>query len=104
MNTKITENEIDVVMNALAETPVVTSSQFADKIQKILTKYEELKETYIEERLQKYKLIVPNGHCPYMYFNFDNGVECGELDCSECKYKFFQDIKTEIRRLADEQF
>ena len=104
MNTKFTKNEIDIVMNALAGTPIVTTPQFADKIQKVLTKYDELKEAYIKEKLTRYKLIVPNGNCPYVYFNFDNGIECGEFDCNKCKYKFFQDIEKEIRRLADEQF
>lgn len=103
MNTKITKNDANIVIDALHEYEF-DNDFFINKIKKALTKYDELKEAYIEEKLQKYKLIVPNGHCPYTYFNFDNGVECGELDCSECKYKFFQDIKTEIRRLADEQF
>ena len=38
-NTTITQSEIDLVMNALAGHPVVTSANFANKVQKILENY-----------------------------------------------------------------
>ena len=37
----ITESEINLVMVALSGTPVVTTSKFADKIEKILRQYME---------------------------------------------------------------
>ena len=35
----VTENDIELVMNALAGHPVVTSAEFADKIERILRNY-----------------------------------------------------------------
>lgn len=37
----LTESEINLVMIALSGTPVVTTSEFADKIEKILRQYME---------------------------------------------------------------
>ena len=37
----ITESEINLVMATLSGTPVVTTSEFADKIEKILRQYVE---------------------------------------------------------------
>ncbi len=37
----MTEKEIEVVMNALAGTPTVTTSDFADKVERILREYKE---------------------------------------------------------------
>jgi hypothetical protein len=37
----MTEKEIEIVMNALAGTPTVTASKFADKVEKILRGYKE---------------------------------------------------------------
>ena len=84
MSYKITEKDVDIVIDALHEYEF-DNDFFIKKVRKALTKYDELKEAYIEERLKRYKLIVPNGNCPYVYFNFDNGVECGDLECYECK-------------------
>ena len=54
--------------------------------------------------MSRYKLSVPDGHCCYPYFNFNNNVECGDYDCSECKRKFFQDLEQEVRRQCDKIF
>ena len=37
----MTEKEIEVVMNALAGMPTLTTSKFADKVEKILRDYKE---------------------------------------------------------------
>lgn len=104
MNNKITQEDINLVMNALAGQPIVSSSAFANKIEKILKNYDELKENYINEKMLIYKLTVPDGHCCYPYFDFNNNVECGDYDCSECKRKFFQDLEQEVRRQCDKIF
>jgi hypothetical protein len=36
---KVTEEEIETVMNALAGIPTVTTTKFANKVEKILRKY-----------------------------------------------------------------
>ena len=38
---KMNEEEIEIVMNALAGYPTVTTSEFADKVEKILRNYKE---------------------------------------------------------------
>ena len=40
-NSQINEEEIEIVMNALAGYPTVTTSEFADKVEKILRNYKE---------------------------------------------------------------
>lgn len=40
----LTEKEIQIVMNALNGTPILTTSKFADKIETILRKYKENKD------------------------------------------------------------
>ena len=104
MNTKITKNEIDIVMNALAGQPILTTSAFANKIEKILSKYDEIKEMFIEEKMYRVKEYVPYGHCPYSYFSFDNDVECGDLDCDECKRRYFTDYEKDLRKNIDKEF
>lgn len=37
----MTEREIEIVMNALAGTPTLTSVEFANKVEKILKNYKE---------------------------------------------------------------
>ena len=37
----MTEKEIEIVMNALSGTPTLTTSKFADKVEKILRDYRE---------------------------------------------------------------
>lgn len=36
---KLTQKEIEIVMNALCGTPTLTSAEFANKIERILKKY-----------------------------------------------------------------
>lgn len=38
---KVTEEEIETVMNALAGIPTVTTAEFANKVEKILRKYKD---------------------------------------------------------------
>ena len=38
---KMNEEEIEIVMNALAGYPTVTTSEFADKVEKVLRNYKE---------------------------------------------------------------
>jgi hypothetical protein len=37
----MTEKEIEIIMNALAGIPTVTTSEFADKVEKILREHKE---------------------------------------------------------------
>ena len=37
----MTEKEIEIIMNALSGTPTLTTSEFADKVEKILRDYKE---------------------------------------------------------------
>lgn len=104
MNNKITQEDINLVKIALNAQPFSTASELANKIEKILKNYDELKEKYIFEKMLRYKLSVPDGHCCYPYFNFNNNVECGDYDCSECKRKFFQDLEQEVRTQCDKIF
>ena len=104
MNTKITENDIALVMNALAGQPIVTTSEFADKIEKILKNYDDLKDMFIEEKMYRVKEYVPYGHCPYSYLSFDNDVECGDLECDECKKRYFEDYEKNLRKDIDQNF
>lgn len=39
MDEKLTQKEIEIVMNALCGTPTLTSAEFANKIERILKKY-----------------------------------------------------------------
>ena len=57
---KVTEEEIETVMNALAGTPTVTSAEFTNKIKKILREYKVVdgmkydKQNYIGKNIQLY--------------------------------------------------
>lgn len=56
----MTEKEIETVMNALAGTPTVTTTEFANKVEKILREYKEAdgmkydKQNYIGKNIQLY--------------------------------------------------
>ena len=61
---------------------------------------EELKEMIIDLRIDLVRANIPNGHCPYAYYSTSkqkNRENCDDIDCSECKRKFFKDKENDIR-------
>lgn len=103
MSYKITKNDANIVIDALHEYQF-DNDFFINKVKKALTKYDELKEKFIEEKMYRIRNFVPYGHCPYGYYSFDNGVECGDLECDECKRRYFEDFEKQLRKNIDEEF
>ena len=48
----------------------------------------ELIDTIIELSVALRKAKIPQGHCPYAYYNDIKNDKCE--NCSECKYDFFE--------------
>ena len=51
------EEEIEIVMNALAGQPTITTSEFADKVEKILRNYKESEDNEQIHKAKKKKRV-----------------------------------------------
>ena len=65
---------------------------------------QELKDIIVELKMDKIKMSVPQGHCPYAYYRVTNPLEsCDETDCDYCTNVFLnimrQMIVEEVNKL-----
>lgn len=58
---------------------------------------EELKEMIVDLRVQIVSKNVPQGHCPYAYYNRENPISsCNDVGCDECKAIFLEGMRKDI--------
>lgn len=48
----------------------------------------------IDLRLGLIGASIPEGHCPYAYYNIEDEHDCD--DCTECKARFFETMRERI--------
>lgn len=64
---------------------------------------EELKEIIIGLKMELAYASVPKGNCPYAYYPLiKEEHDCCEIDCTECKRRFFEKYKETITKQVQE--
>ena len=60
----------------------------------------ELKEKIVDLKLDVIRAEIPQGHCPYAYYQptTKRDVDCNEIGCNECKRIFMEDMEKDIRK------
>lgn len=48
----------------------------------------------IDLRLEVIETSIPDGNCPYAYYNVEDDYDCD--NCTKCKERFFEDMKERI--------
>ena len=70
-----------------------------------MAKISELKDMIIALRMSLIRANIPDGHCPYAYYqpSSQQRILCDNIECNDCKRLFFasieQDIIKEVRKL-----
>lgn len=55
---------------------------------------QELKDIIVELKMDKIRMSVPQGHCPYAYYSISNPFSsCDDTDCSTCSNVFLENMR-----------
>ena len=67
-----------------------------------MAKISELKEMIVDLKLDLIRANIPQGNCPYAYYQptTKRDIDCNEIGCNECKRIFMEDMKRDIRKVV----
>lgn len=65
-----------------------------------MAKISELKEIIVNLKLDLISAGIPQGNCPYAYYQptTKRDTDCNEISCYECKKIFMEDMEKDIRK------
>ena len=66
---------------------------------------EKLKRIIIDLKMDLVRANIPYTNCPYAYYSTSKQkgrANCNDIDCSECKSKFYKDIEEDIKKEVEQ--